>query len=47
MNLKNDMNSKNLYLDEINNTNETNELNDINETESEESLFTKSINYFV
>lgn len=41
------MNLKNVYLDEINNTIETNELNDINETESEESLFTKSINYFV
>ena len=37
-NLKDDMNTRNLFLDDINET---------NVIDSEESLFTKAINYFV
>lgn len=38
INLKDDMNTRNLFLDDINET---------NVIDSEESLFTKAINYFV
>ena len=38
INLKDDMNTRNLFLDDINET---------NIIDSEESLFTKAINYFV
>lgn len=37
-NMKDDMNTRNLFLDDINET---------NVIDSEESLFTKAINYFV
>ena len=40
INLKDDMNTRNLFLDDINETN-------IIDSDSEESLFTKAINYFV
>ena len=38
INMKDDMNTRNLFLDDINET---------NVIDSEESLFTKAINYFV
>ena len=40
INLKDDMNTRNLFLDNINESN-------VIDSDSEESLFTKAINYFV